>query len=163
MRIVHSASIAIILATSACGRSASHQRSVSLANRPASSGSVVGRWALVSLARNGEDRTSPSTANVGSVVYYTFNADGTFRITLADSVRETGTWSVDTAKSPKVFDHVPDVDGKPGRYVPGIFAIDGDTLKISILPPNPARRHPTQFRSSSTDSSWLLVFRRAAP
>lgn len=70
---------------------------------------------------------------------------------------------MDTTESPAFFDHIPDVDGKPGPYVPGIFAIDGDTLRISIVGPNPARRHPTQFRSSPDDSSWLLVFRRAAP
>jgi hypothetical protein len=115
---------------------------------------------LVTLARNGEDQPGQSRANA-AVVYYTFNADGTFRIVSADSVRETGTWSADTTVSPNVFDHVPDVDGKPGQYVPGIFVIDRDTLKISIIPPNPSRRHPTQFRSTPADSSWLLVFRRA--
>ena len=162
MRVYHLASIALIVATTACGGTSSHQGPASLASRPNGSQSVVGRWALVTLVRNGEDRTSRSVTNAGSVVYYTFNADGIFRIVLGDSVRETGTWSVDTTVSPKIVDHIPDVDGKPGPYVPGIFAIAGDTLKISIIPPNPAHRHPTQFRSTPADSSWLLVFRRAA-
>jgi uncharacterized protein (TIGR03067 family) len=162
LRVSPLASIAMIVATTACGGTAAHQRPAALPSRLYGSQTLVGRWALVTLARDGEDRTIPSMANAGAVVYYYFNADGTFRIVQADSVRETGTWSVDTTMSPKVFDHIPDADGKPGPYVPGIFAIDGDTLKISIIPPNPARRHPTQFRSTPADSSWLLIFRRAA-
>ena len=73
---------------------------------------------------------------------------------------ETGTWSADTAVSPKTFDHIPDVNGSPGPYVPGIYAIDRDTLRISILPPNPTNRRPTRFESTAADSSWLLVFTR---
>jgi uncharacterized protein (TIGR03067 family) len=162
LRDYHLASIALIVATATCGGASLHQGPTPLASRPSRSQSVVGRWALVTLVLNGEDRTNRNMTNAGAVAHYTFNADGTFRIVLGDSVRETGTWSVDTTVSPKVFDHIPDVDGKPGPYVPGIFAIEGDTLKISIIPPNPSRRHPTQFRSALADSSWLLVFTRAA-
>jgi uncharacterized protein (TIGR03067 family) len=132
-----------------------------LTNQHHGSQSVVGRWALITLVINGEDRTTRSATNTGVTKYYTFDANGRFRIASGDSVGETGTWSEDTTVSPKVFDHIPDVDGKPGPYVPGIFTIDGDTLKISIVAPNPARRHPTEFRSTPADGSWLLVFRRA--
>ena len=109
--------------------------------------------------RNGEDRTN--AGNSSAVRYYTFNVDGTFGITRGDSVVETGTWSQDTSVVPKGFDHIPNVNGRPGRYVPGIFAIAGDTLRIAIIPPNRERRRPTQFRSALEDSSWLLVYHRA--
>lgn len=118
---------------------------------------LVGRWDLVRLMRAGEDRTNPEAG----VRTYTFEADGTFRITRGETVVETGTWSQDTTARPMIFDHVPNVNGRPGRFVPGIFAIDGDSLVISILPPSPERRHPTQFRSVPEDRSWLLVYRRA--
>jgi uncharacterized protein (TIGR03067 family) len=162
LRVCSLACIALIAATEGCEDSSLHESAISRASRPNGSASVVGRWALVTLMRNGEPVTSRNVTSAGAVPYYTFNADGTFRIALGDSVRETGTWSVDATVSPKVFDHIPDVNGKPGPYVPGIFTIDGDTLKISIIPPNPARRHPTQFRSTAADSSWLLVYTRAA-
>ena len=161
MRAHYADVVAALVATVACGGAASHQRSVPLGSHLNASRSVVGRWALVSLAINGVDRTNRNVTNAGAVVY-TFSADGRFRIVHGDSVSETGAWSVDTTVSPAFFDHIPDVDGKPGPYVPGIFAIDGDTLRISIAAPNPARSHPTQFRSSPADGSWLLVFRRAA-
>ncbi|MFN8583171.1 MAG: TIGR03067 domain-containing protein [Gemmatimonadaceae bacterium] len=128
-------------------------------NRPDGSKNLVGRWALVRLAINGKDLTNQRVTNAGAV-YYTFTADGRFRIVHGDSVSETGSWLVDTTASPAFFDHIPHVDGKAGPYVPGIFAIDGDTLRISIVAPNPTRRHPTEFRSSAADSSWLLVLRR---
>lgn len=162
MHIDRIASIALIVATGACAGTASHRTSTSLATRQSGSQSVIGRWALVTLVINGEDRTNRTVPNSGAVSYYTFDANGRFQIALGDSVRETGAWSEDATVSPSVFDHIPDVDGKPGPYVPGIFAIDGDTLRISLIPPNPAHRHPTQFRSTPADSSWLLVFRRAA-
>lgn len=149
MRVQHLVSSALVLATIACGGSPSLQ-------------SPVGRWALVTLVRGGEDRTNQGVTRAGAVRYYTFNADGTFRIELGDSVTETGTWSVDTSVSPKIFDHIPDVHGRPGPYVPGIYAVDGNILKISILPPNPTNRRPTQFESTAADSSWLLIFKRAA-
>lgn len=155
--------IAVLIATAACGVTATHQDPVPPGNRPHGSRSLVGRWALVSLVINGEDRTNRSVTTASAVVYYTFSADGRFRIVHGDSVSETGAWSVDTTMSPAYFDHIPDVDGKPGLYVPGIYAINGDTLRISIVAPNSARRHPTQFRSSPADGSWLLVLRRAAP
>lgn len=153
--------IALIVANSAFKGTFPHQSPPPVVSRGDSSQSIIGRWALVTLMRDGQDRTHRDTTNPGAVVYYTFNADGTFRIVLSDSVRETGTWSMDTTVSPHIFDHIPDGDGKPGPYVPGIFAINGDTLRISILPPNPRRTHPTQFRSTPADRSWLLVFRRA--
>lgn len=128
--------------------------------RVADSTGIVGRWELVLLLRAGEDRTNAGTGASGAR-FYTFDEDGTFRITRGDSVLETGTWSQDTTVLPRHFDHIPNVNGRPGQFIPGIFKIAGDTLTISILPPNPERRHPTQFRSSAEDRSWLLVYRRA--
>ena len=154
--------IGLIVVTAGCGETPPHLRQVPPANQGNGSQSIVGRWQLVTLLRNGEDWTNRGGASATAVAYYTFDAQGTFRIVLGDSVRETGTWSVDTTVSPRIFDHIPDVDGKSASYVaPGIFAIDGDTLRISLIPPNRSRKHPTQFRSSPTDSSWLLVFSRA--
>jgi uncharacterized protein (TIGR03067 family) len=162
MRIRYLASFALVLSTSACGGGSSQQDPALRSSRPLGSQSVVGRWALVTLIRNGQDRTNRGGTSAGAVVYYTFNVGGTFRIESADSVIETGTWSADTTVSPKTFDHIPDLNGSPGPYVPGIYGIDGDTLRISILPPNPSNRRPTRFESTAADRSWLLVFKRAA-
>jgi len=161
MRLQPRAYFAMLIAMIACGGNSPRPSPVPLSSSPSDSSSVVGRWALLSLVISGEDKLSQGGVRSGSVTY-TFNADGTFRIELGDSVRETGTWSVDNTVLPKGFDHIPDTDGKSGPHVPGIYTIYGDTLKISIWPPNPANRRPTQFRSVPADSSWLLIFRRAA-
>jgi len=157
MRLQFPAYCALLTAMIACGGTAPRPSPIPLSSPAYDSSSVVGRWALLTLVINGEDKLTE-----GGVRYYTFNADGTLRIELGDSVRETGAWSVDNAVSPKGFDHIPDVDGKSGPHVPGIYTIYGDTLKISIWAPNPANRRPTQFRSVAADGSWLLIFRRAA-
>ena len=160
MRINRLACLAMIAGSAACaGQGVVRTEAAAPAARHAGSQGIAGRWALVLLMRSGEDRTNPGAG----VRYYTFSEDGTFRITRGDSILETGTWSQDTTTSPRSFDHIPNVDGRPGRHVPGIFAITGDTLKISILPPNPAGRRPTQFRSAPEDRSWLLVYHRAPP
>ena len=161
MRACYLASFALVVTTSACWSGSSPQVPAARAAHPLGSQSVVGRWALLTLIRNGQDRTNRGGTSAGAVAYYTFNISGTFRIELGDSVMETGTWSANTTVSPKIFDHIPDVNGSPGPYVPGIYAIDGDTLRISILPPNPANKHPARFESTAADSSWLLIFKRA--
>ena len=160
MRAWYPASVTLFMTLSACGGGTLQQGATPRLRQPDVSQSMVGRWALVSLVRNGEDMTD-RMRSAGVVSYYTFDADGTFRIVRGDSITETGTWSEDTTVSPKLFDHIPHVNGKTGPYVPGIFAIAGDTLTISLIGPNPERRHPTQFRSVLADHSWLLVYRRA--
>jgi uncharacterized protein (TIGR03067 family) len=162
MRTANLAGMLLIIVAGACGGQLPRGGYSLAAASGTSSRSIVGRWALDSLVKNGEDLTSRRVRGGGPVAYYTLNPDGTFRITLGDSVVETGTWSQDTTTSPMIFDHIPDVDGKPGPYyVPGIFAISGDTLIVTITGPNPERRHPTEFHSSAADGSWLLVYHRA--
>lgn len=155
--IRHRPALLALILVAACGGATAR------ADHPESARSVAGRWTLVSISINGVDRTGRGGAATAAAVYYTFSPDGRFRITQGDSVRETGAWSEDTTKSPAFFDHIPDVDGKPGPYVTGISRIDGDTLTISIVAPNAEHRHPTLFHSSAADSSWLLVYRRATP
>jgi uncharacterized protein (TIGR03067 family) len=160
MRTNYLAGILLITVAGACGDQTQRGGHSSAGASSTSSRSIVGRWALDSFVINGEDWTKGMKAR-GTVAYYTLNRDGTFRITMGDSVLETGTWSQDTTTSPMIFDHIPNVNGKPGHYVPGIFAITGDTLIVSITGPKSERRHPTQFRSTLADSTWLLVYHRA--
>lgn len=162
MRLGYVAFFAIVWATNACGGGSSYQSPAPRPSRSGTSQSIIGRWALVTLIRNGQERPARAGAGAGAVAYYTFDVGGRFRIELGDSLVETGAWSADSTVSPKVFDHIPDADGRPGPYVPGIYAIAGDTLRISILPPNPTHRRPIRFESTAVDSSWLLVFTRAA-
>ena len=160
MRMTTLAAVALIAVAGACAHKSSRADPTRPLAGSTSSKSVVGRWVLLSLVRNGEDLTD-RVRRASASTYYTFNVDGTFRIMRGDSVAETGRWSQDTTSSPMTFDHIPDVDGNPGPYVPGIFAVSGDTLTVSLKGPNPQHRHPTQFRSILADSSWLLVYRRA--
>lgn len=162
MRLSLLAAAVVVSTAAACGMGQAPGSPAPQPSRSIGSPSLVGRWALVSLAIAGVDRTPPVAAGAKGVVYYTFNPDRTFRIELGDSVRETGAWSVDTTASPKWFDHIPDGPRGPGPPVPGIYRIDGDTLQVSIWPPNPANRRPTRFWSAASDSSWLLIFTRAA-
>jgi uncharacterized protein (TIGR03067 family) len=122
-------------------------------------GSLTGKWELVRFIKNGTEL--PSRDSTGGAAYYTFTKDGTFHIVVGDSTSyENGTWSVDTTASPRSFDHIPEIGGKPGPVVQGIYEIVGDTLTVSIVPPTPGAVRPTQFRSSPEDHSWLMVLTR---
>lgn len=148
-----------ILAACGCGGASGDGRQVPSSGSASESSSIAGTWELIRRVKSGEEQ--PNRGPNGEIAVYTLAADGTFHIALGDSTVETGTWTEDTTASPETFDHIPNVDGKPGPLVPGIFAIAGDTLTVSIRPPNAEGRHPTGFRSSPVDSSWLLVYTRA--
>jgi len=161
MRTTYLAGIVLITLAGACGDRSPPDSHSSAVSKSSASRSIVGRWALDSIVVFGEDWTGGMRAR-GAVAHYTLDLDGTFRITMGDSVLETGTWSQDTSASPMIFDHIPNVDGRPGPFVPGIFAITGDTLIVTITGggPTSVRRRPTQFHSALADSSSLLVYHR---
>src|SRR4026208_1994811 len=108
MRTNYLAGILLITVAGACGDQTQRGGHSSAGASSTSSRSIVGRWALDSFVINGEDWTKGMKAR-GTVAYYTLNRDGTFRITMGDSVLETGTWSQDTTTSPMIFDHIPNV------------------------------------------------------
>lgn len=159
MRITYLAGIVLIVVGGACGDQSRRGDHASPPAGSTGSRSIVGRWALDSFVVNGQDWTAGVRS--GPIAYYTLNGDGTFRIMRGDSLMETGTWSQDTTTSPMIFDHNADHAGKPGPHVPGIFAITGDTLVVTIMAPNAEGRRPTQFHSTAADSTWLLKYHRA--
>ena len=123
------------------------------------SNELVGRWALVATLVDGEDVTKGGVTQPGPVRHYVFNKDKTFRITVGDSVTETGIWSTNPFVSPKIFDHTWNTGTGLGPTVPGIYELGGEVLKISILPPNTEPR-PTRFESKASNGSRIYIFKR---
>ena len=83
---------------------------------------IVGRWALVVLIRGGEVAPKGAVTQSGPVSYYIFNSDSTFMITMSDSIREKGRWSINPNLSPKTFDHTDRLVAAP-YVVPGIYEV----------------------------------------
>ena len=120
---------------------------------------IIGRWAQVALVINGVDLGTGAVTQNGPVRYYTFNSDSTFMITMADSIKEKGKWSINPNASPKTFDHTDRLDAVP-YIVPGIYELGGDMFKICIWAPSHGMKHPSRFESKAENGSWILVLKR---
>lgn len=123
---------------------------------------ILGRWALVATIRNAEDVTQSGVTQGGAVSVYDFKADGTFSIARGDSVAETGTWAANASVVPKTFDHIPNVSGRPGRLVPGIYEVGGGALKICFLPPSALNTRPTKCEAKPENGSNIYIMKRDA-
>ncbi len=121
---------------------------------------LLGRWALIAVLRNGEDVTQAGLTQGGAVSVYDFKADGTFSIVRGETVIETGAWSADATTTPKTFDHIPNVDGRPGRFVPGIYETGRGILKICILPPSELNTRPTKCEAKPENRSRIYIMSR---
>ena len=89
---------------------------------------IVGRWGQIAVVINGNDVPNGAITQNGLVRYYTFKSDSTFTITMADSIKEEGRWSINYKVSPKIFDHTDHLKDAP-YVVPGIYEIGEDIFK----------------------------------
>jgi uncharacterized protein (TIGR03067 family) len=55
-----------------------------------------------------------------------------------------------------------DIKTAKGKEIPGIYSIEGDTLKLCVDTQN-SRRRPTEFASQGKSEIWLFVFERVKP
>jgi len=120
---------------------------------------IIGRWAQVALVINGDDLGTGAVTQNSPVRYYTFYSDSTFMITMTDSIRERGKWSINPNVSPKIFDHTDRLEAVP-YIVPGIYELGEDMFKICIWAPSHGMKHPSRFESKAENGSWILVLKR---
>ncbi len=121
---------------------------------------VVGRWVLIATIRNGEDVTQAGVTQGGAALVYDFKADGTFSITRGERVAETGIWAANEKVVPKSFDHRRYVDGRLGRFLPGIYEVGGDVLKMCLFPPSESNTRPTKCEAKSENRSSIYILKR---
>jgi len=120
---------------------------------------IVGRWGQIAVVINGNDIPNGAITQNGTVRYYTFKADSTFMITMNDSIKEEGRWSINYNVSPKIFDHTDHLKDAP-YIVPGIYEIGEDIFKICIWDPKHGKEHPTKFESKAENGSWIVILKR---
>ncbi len=74
---------------------------------------------------------------------------------------ETGTFTVDPAQKPPTIDVTPADGPNKGKTRRGIYAVEGDTLKVCFNPIGAER--PSAFASERGSKTVLLAFRREKP
>jgi uncharacterized protein (TIGR03067 family) len=113
--------------------------------------SIQGTWLPVKAELRGEPMKDEILKSI------TLKLDsGKYEVT-AENV-DKGTYTVDPAAKPKTID-VTGVEGpNAGRKIPGIYELDGDTLRICYgLGGSP---RPTEFKSPTGTKTFLVTYKR---
>ncbi len=111
---------------------------------------LKGTWIIVSAERDGKNVTDTG-------VILTFDGIGKAAVKKGSQLLFAGAIKIDPTKKPKTLDATQESDGDlKGKTLPGIYELDGDTLKICS-----GKERPTQFSSAPGSSSFLRIYKRA--
>jgi uncharacterized protein (TIGR03067 family) len=108
---------------------------------------LQGKWAVVSVERDGkaDERWKDAVRTIEGNKYVLAPKEG---------AKVEGTFKIDPVKKPKVFDSEPAGGQYKGKTLLGIYAVEGDTLKICFA--EPGKDRPTEF-ASKPGSGWVLA------
>jgi uncharacterized protein (TIGR03067 family) len=116
---------------------------------------LEGTWKVVSSERDGK----PDEAAKNAVT--TFQAGGKLTVKYADGSGGNGTYTLDPSKDPKAIDLVIDFGAHKGMTFPGIYLLEGDTLKVCRA--EPGKDRPTEFATKADSGLMSFVLQREKP
>jgi uncharacterized protein (TIGR03067 family) len=119
---------------------------------PADGDRIQGVWNLVSSERGGKAEAGDEK----QPLQIEFTAES-FRFRLPAGARRAQPYTLDPGKSPKAIDWLG--DRKDVSPVPGIYELDGDTLKVCWGVGDKVR--PREFKTKAGKDDWLWVLKRA--
>lgn len=113
---------------------------------------IKGTWIVVLAERDGKDVTDKE-------VRLTFDAAGKAVVKKGDKLLFEGTIKIDPTKKPKTLDATQTSEGdNKGKTIPGIYVLEGDTLKVCSTAPGKDR--PTEFSSKAGSGHFLREYKR---
>ena len=118
---------------------------------------LTGTWRIVSEDREGR-RLSEEELKSAVVTY---GADGKYSVVRGDPAKLVyeGTFKIDPTKKPKSIDFTQTTEGKTkGRTTPGIYEVEGDTLRVCRT--TGGKERPTEFPSKAGSGQVLLLLKR---
>jgi uncharacterized protein (TIGR03067 family) len=114
---------------------------------------LQGTWIVVSMEREGE--AMPKEEIEGRNCVYDKDA---FTLKAGDQARRFGLVTLDPSRKPKAI-NTWDLNGPyTDATVPGIYELEGDTLKLCFSRPGASR--PTEFSTKSGGGLILVVYQR---
>jgi uncharacterized protein (TIGR03067 family) len=114
---------------------------------------LQGQWVVVSLEHRGHV-AEPADFEGQSSVY----EKNRWTWKVGDKVMRRGIITLNSTRSPKAI-NTWDSDGPhEDETVPGIYQLDGDTLKLCFA--MPGEKRPTEFTTKSGTGAFLVVYKR---
>jgi uncharacterized protein (TIGR03067 family) len=112
---------------------------------------LQGTWEAQAVEREGKDDPNLKGALIS------FNGDK-FTVKMGDRVLMAGTLKVDTSKKPHTIDATVTEGDTKGLTLPGIFELDGDTLKVCS--DGQGKKRPTEFKTAPDTGLMMVVAKR---
>lgn len=109
---------------------------------------LQGTWVVVAASSNGK----PQDEIKGDKLVF---AENTITVKTKNK-DERGTFKLDPAKKPAEIDITEEGKDKP---MPGIYLLEGDTLKLCIVP-NAGMKRPTEFTSKEGAAQMVIELKR---
>ena len=113
---------------------------------------LAGTWKVISAERDGQ----PDKVSKDALTTYT--ADGKFSVKFADGTTGDGTYQLDPGQSPKAIDYTMNYGPNKGQSHEGIYALEGETLKICRS--DPGKPRPKEFATKTDSGQMLFVLAR---
>jgi len=112
-----------------------------------------GVWAIESMESGGKKIPLEAVKDVT----LTFEGDN-YTVKNGKDVIQVGTQKLDASKSPKTLDGTVIEGFGKGAVTPGIYEIDGDTLKVCY--DEEGKKRPTEFKTADGSKTTLAVYMR---
>src|SRR5205823_4504948 len=116
---------------------------------------LAGTWKVISAERDGQ----ADAVSKGALT--TYLADGKFTVKFADGMTGKGEYKLDPSKKPKTIDVTMDDGPNKGKVHEGIYALQGDALKICRS--DPGKPRPQEFTTKDATGQMLFVLTREKP
>src|SRR5262245_44660608 len=114
---------------------------------------LEGRWRLLKVASAGKESEVKDKE-----VYFVFKGTE-LTLTSADKGEKLLVTALDPATDPRCIDLLEKREGRPDRTLEGVYAIDGDTLRLAVALPTGGKDRPTSLEKPG-DSAMVWTLQR---